>query len=93
MMSSMDQSSPWWPSATSFRGPIQPVELHVPFHRNGVKVRPYVAGKAPDDGARGGGDTAVERPLHLSWNTFSIRKRFLACSRRRLRNDTRLMFR
>jgi hypothetical protein len=59
MMSSMDQSSPWWLSAPSFRRPIQPVELHVPFHRNGVEVRPYVAGKALDDGTGGGEDTAV----------------------------------
>jgi hypothetical protein len=75
MMSSMDQSSPWWLSATSFRRPIQPVEMHVPFHRYGVEVRPYVSGKALDDGTGGGGDTAVELPLHLSWNTFSMRKR------------------
>ncbi len=46
------------------------VEVHVPFHRHVAEVCSYVAGKALDDWGGDGGDPAVERVFHFSWNPF-----------------------
>jgi hypothetical protein len=47
------------------------VEVHLPFHRHVAEVCSYVAGKALDDWGGDGGDPAVERVFHFSWNPFS----------------------